>query len=221
MPCRCPGWYCRSAAFVDHGLERGPVVGQRHDRLQIGAIAALQYFAAGDVFLGRKHASAHSPGRRRVLGVVVLVAVGDAAGPGVVARPASRSLLLLRQELLSCSCLLHVPGCRSIRVPVGPVDPGLVVVAGADIDVLGEGNDRDVDVAGGSWRARSTDRPGSWRRSASPAILPSSAIDPVLSSTIATRIRTLPQAAVEAGIEIDVGEARDLHEVGRRSCRCR
>ena len=37
-------------------------------------------------------------------------------------------------------------------------------------------------------------------------ILPSSAIDPVLSSTMATRIRTLPQAAVELVLKLIFGK---------------
>ena len=79
-------------------------------------------------------------GRRGIQRVIVLVAVPDAAVPGVV---------VLRRPGLA---VVYAGGfCRVVVIAAGAVggvpsrevDPVLVVVAGADVDVLGERDDRN------------------------------------------------------------------------------
>ena len=119
--------------------------------------------------------------------------------PVHLVRSGVQVLPALWQELLVVLVvLLHVPQLlvRELASHSAPVDPALAVVAAADIDVLGERNHRNVDVTGiFGERAELVDEALAAVRNA--AILPSDAIDPVLSSAIATRMRTLPQAAVE------------------------
>src|ERR1700737_1782866 len=76
-------------------------------------------------------------------------------------------------------------------IPGGPVDPALVVVARTDIDVFGEWNNGNVDIAGilGE-RAQLSIR--FLDAVCSAGILPSMPIDPVLSRAIATRTAPLP-----------------------------
>ena len=69
---------------ADQGFERAPVVAERHDRLQIRIVVRLAIFlVAGDIFFGRE--ARRAVRRCGILGVVVLVAVGNATGPLVVA----------------------------------------------------------------------------------------------------------------------------------------
>ncbi|MFX4959603.1 hypothetical protein ABTC43_19120, partial [Acinetobacter baumannii] len=87
------------------------------------------------ILLRREQRRLVARGRRRVLGVVVLGAVRDATVPGVV---------IVRRPVRGGALALAVPGGAGAvavgRVPIGPVDPELVVVGRADIDVLGEGH---------------------------------------------------------------------------------
>jgi hypothetical protein len=98
------------------------------------------------------------------------------------------------------------------RLPSQPVDPWLIVVAGAHIDVLAK-DDRNVDVA---WRlaSRSIDRSGLLRLLQG-RHLTSSRIEPVTPSAIATRIRTLPQADVEEVLKPMFGSPRPSCGAGR------
>ena len=125
------------------------MMGCRRDCCPLCSICTARHITGGEQRrgLGKR--------RRRVLRVVVLVAVGDAAVPGVVV--AGVQVFPLFSQLL----FFHASR-RAARAVVASHSLQLiqfVVVAGAHIDVLGKGHDRDVDVAG-IFRHRTTCRSG-------------------------------------------------------------
>ena len=95
-------------------------------------------------------------------------------------------------------------GCRRART-IGPVDPIRIVVAGVRVDVLDERNDRDIDVAFGLARSRlELGQQALGRKLMSAGILPLSAMEPVLSSTSATRSMLVPHVAVDEPVTVMV-----------------
>ena len=112
--------------------------------------------------------------------IVVLVAVIDAAVPGAVA--VGRPGAVLEMQLFSSGMTIAASAVGGI--PVGPVDPGRVDIAGADIDVDGERDDGDFDVARGLLGILEVVR-RLWAASLRAVILPLDAIEPVLSNASA------------------------------------
>ena len=94
---------------------------------------------------------------------------------------------------------------RGFAEPFRPVDPGRVDVRGSDVNVLGERNDGNIDVTGGFGEADS-ELIMSFAAVWSADILPLDAIDPVLSNTIATRMRELPHVDVELVPKLSCGK---------------
>src|SRR5262249_42479899 len=115
---------------IDLGVQRRPVVAQPH-----------HLHRTGRILLGRELGAASTQNcRRRIQGVEVLVTVGDAAVPGVVVLRRPDRVVRLAGALAG----IGVVAAGAVGgIPVGPVDPVRIVVAGAHIDVFYERNDRD------------------------------------------------------------------------------
>ena len=128
---------------VDERVERGPVIGQALDRRRTGVVLLRRIFGCG----GRgRHIDLLVP----VVGVrrVGTAAIGDAAVPAIVVGygpPAAAvhaiGFGVVRAPARRCAA------ATVVFVEIGPVDIALVVGAGAEIDVLGERHDGDIDVA--------------------------------------------------------------------------
>lgn len=87
-------------------------------------------------------------------------------------------------------------------IPAIPSQPARVDVRCAHVDVNLEGDNRDHDVTIVLRQPRELG--GSWQPSAAPILL-SSAIDPVLPSTSATRSRLAPQLVMELALKPSLG----------------
>ena len=132
--------------LVDSVLERGPVVGQRHDLAYVGGgirLAVLRDVTSTirrGIFFRHNHRRSVRRGRLRVRDVIILRTVGDAAGPlGLVRRPGPGRLAQTVRLGRLAGIAARPPG-RVLIAPEVPVDPGRILVAGAEVDVLGEGN---------------------------------------------------------------------------------
>src|SRR5690606_21733366 len=96
---------------------------------------------------------------RRVVHVVILVTIGDAAVPGIVMVwfPSTFTVVLvlcgpLVVPTTAASSVLVVPASQAVPIgleihPVRRFPIRIRRIAGSDIDVLGERNDRNIDVA--------------------------------------------------------------------------
>lgn len=97
--------------------------------------------------------------------------IGRAAG-GVLLSQEKRSCIAARRRRLSRVAVVGVAGRASAAavggIPIAEIDRALIAVDGTDIDVLGEQNDRDADVAIGLHERAELDRPDSSWSSASP-----------------------------------------------------
>ncbi len=122
-------------------VSAAPVVAQRYGRsIRAGAVLFSRIEGGGGAGGGRGDVLVVVAAARRS-GVAT---IHHAAGPGVmvVGRPG----LAVRRAVALAIAVVRVAAAAVVGVPIGPVDPGRLVVGGVDVDVLHERHDRHVDV---------------------------------------------------------------------------
>ena len=171
---------------------------------------------------GREQRRLDGRGRRRIKDVVVLVAIHHAAVPGVVIvrHPGLGGRALLFLALLAVANR-GADVVAVFLVPLFPIQPVGIDVAGADIDFLRERDDGDLDVVVVHGHGLSV-----WISALaaflSSAILLLESIEPVLSSASASSSFLMPHTTCDVHVDVEIlwpislGE-RGRHLAGRRN----